>query len=97
MGQTGRSYIVGSGTRPPVNIYEQASSCPRSASICDASTGLLNSGPNPWVVKGGLVRGSVNQDPLIDNRVLKQTVVQVSIIIKKRTSSCLMTCLVWLH
>ncbi|KAK9803849.1 hypothetical protein WJX73_008180 [Symbiochloris irregularis] len=77
MGQTGRSYIVGEGTRPPVFIFEEASSCPTSAAVCNAANGLLNSKPNPWVCSGALVRGSGTEDPLIDNRVSKQTAVQV--------------------
>ena len=79
MGQTGRSFIVGKGKRPPVFIYEQPSSCPRTQSTapCDATSGLLNTAPNPWVVKGALVRGPVNQDDLTDSRLSYQTAAQV--------------------
>ena len=100
MGQTGRSYIVGLGTRPPVYIYEEASSCPKSSSTtCDASTGLLNPNPNPWVVQGAIVRGPINLDPLIDSRLSYQTVVQVRsscliiVLTSVREASCMyMTC-----
>lgn len=87
MGQTGRSYIVGEGTRPPVNIFEEASSCPTTAAVCNAANGLLNPNPNPWVCSGALVRGPGNMDPLIDNRVLKQTAVQVGLWLIRCTDS----------
>lgn len=80
MGQIGRSYIVGRGTRAPRYIYEEPSSCPKTTNYvapCDASSGLLNPAPNPWVVLGALVRGPVNEDTLIDSRVSFQTIVQV--------------------
>lgn len=77
MGQTERSFIVGTGTRPPKYIYEEASSCPPGAPYCDATNGLLNSKPNPWIVRGALVRGPVTEDTLTDARLSFQTIVQV--------------------
>ena len=38
-------------------MQDQAASCPRRPSACDAVTAQLTPSPNPWVLPGGLVDG----------------------------------------
>ena len=77
VGEIKHSFVVGYGTRSPEHINEAASSCPRSASAACTSDAEFAEGPNPWTLRGALVRGPYSNDILVDSRTSTQTYVQV--------------------
>ena len=79
VGEIKHSFVVGFGTRAPEHINEAASSCPRSASAACTSDAQFAEGPNPWTLRGALVRGPYSNDILVDSRTSTQTYVQVGL------------------
>ncbi|KAL4535098.1 hypothetical protein Ndes2526B_g06009 [Nannochloris sp. 'desiccata'] len=69
LGSSGRSFVVGYGTNPPVRPHHRAASCPSpTSSTCDWNN-YNSDGPNPQVIKGALVGGPGGPgDEYIDSR-----------------------------
>lgn len=77
VGEIKHSFVVGFGKQSPEHVNEAASSCPRSASVACTSDAEFSEAPNPWTLRGALVRGPYSNDILVDSRTSTQTYVQV--------------------
>jgi hypothetical protein len=67
LGDTGRSYVCGFGTNPPVQPHHRAASCPDPPAKCDFQNQDA-AGPNPHVLTGALVGGPGQNDDYTDKR-----------------------------
>ncbi|XP_046580083.1 LOW QUALITY PROTEIN: endoglucanase E-4-like [Haliotis rubra] len=61
------SFVIGFGTKYPLQPHHRASSCPDPPATCDWNA-FNAPGPNPHVLKGGLVGGPLGNDSYVDKR-----------------------------
>jgi endoglucanase len=66
-GETGRSFIVGTGSKPPCRVHHRAASCPPPPQLCDC-THFVTSKCNPHMLYGALVGGPGKDDSYEDTR-----------------------------
>lgn len=59
LGDGGRSFVGGFGKKAPVQLQNEAASCPNAPTACNAVNGLLNPLANPQVLYGALVEGGI--------------------------------------
>ncbi|KAI9555833.1 endoglucase-1 [Daphnia sinensis] len=67
LGDTGRSFVCGFGTNPPVRSHHRSSSCPNKPATCDWNT-YNSPAPNAQILYGALVGGPDSNDNYDDNR-----------------------------
>nr|4ZG8_A Chain A, Endoglucanase [Perinereis brevicirris]4ZG8_B Chain B, Endoglucanase [Perinereis brevicirris]4ZH5_A Chain A, Endoglucanase [Perinereis brevicirris]4ZH5_B Chain B, Endoglucanase [Perinereis brevicirris] len=67
LGSTGRSFVVGFGTNPPLRPHHRAASCPDMPASCGWDQ-ASDPAPNPQVLDGALVGGPDDQDNYNDDR-----------------------------
>lgn len=72
LGSTGRSYMVGYGNTPPLQVHHRAASCPGFASPCGFDY-FNSASPNPNVIFGAVVGGPHVDDSFADSRRNYQT------------------------
>ena len=63
-GDSGRSFVVGFGTNPPMNPHHRGSSCSTTSTFCSIS----DPNPNPNILYGALVGGPDKYDNYKDDR-----------------------------
>ncbi|KAK2174573.1 hypothetical protein NP493_792g00000 [Ridgeia piscesae] len=68
LGSTGRSFVVGFGTNPPVQPHHRAASCSADPSVPCSMSDKDKAGPNPNILYGALVGGPNGNDQYIDRR-----------------------------
>jgi hypothetical protein len=66
-GETGKSFIVGTGSKPPCRAHHRAASCPPPPQLCDC-THFVTSKCNPHMLYGALVGGPGKDDSYEDTR-----------------------------
>lgn len=67
LGDSGRSFVVGFGTNPPVRPHHRSSSCPLSPVPCNWDD-FNSPSPNPQTLYGALVGGPGKSDEYSDDR-----------------------------
>ena len=69
LGSSGRSFVAGFGSNPPLRAHHKASSCPLAPARCDWDN-FNSPNPNPQILHGALVGGpsELNSDNIPDKR-----------------------------
>ncbi|KAK3744428.1 hypothetical protein QZH41_003163 [Actinostola sp. cb2023] len=67
LGDSGRSFVVGFGTNPPLRPHHSSSSCPSKPASCNWDD-FNSAGPNPQTLTGALVGGPAKDDSFKDDR-----------------------------
>ncbi|KDD72847.1 glycosyl hydrolase [Helicosporidium sp. ATCC 50920] len=67
LGSSGRSFVVGYGTRPPVQPHHRSASCPDLPAPCGWDQ-FNSPAPNPQVLFGAMVAGPADNDGEYDDK-----------------------------
>jgi endoglucanase len=68
LGDSGKSFIVGYGEKPPQRTQDRAAACPNPPEACNVLTSLYSSKADSHEIIGALVQGPGGQDEFVDVR-----------------------------